>query len=295
MLVKATAEDIRKYGELVYSLALDPAKSCYPTYGDGIKTKAGFFDAARRAIERETSEVLLFDTEERIEGWVSYFWVPEDRYLQLDGFNINRGTEQALAELLDRIKTEFAGYTAYFGFPADNREAVAFLRTHGFKCIEQDWNHSFFFDSYTPKEYDQRVEKISCENFEKFRAVYHADPETYWDCDRIFERIDDWIIFVYGQSGTPIATVFLTGGEEYFEIYGTEFADGVFQEAVFRELLTASLNECKRLGAKFLTYFCGEEERHVLTELGFRCVGRYVLYVTEITAVPPDTAQCGFR
>ncbi|MCR2046202.1 hypothetical protein NSB25_02770 [Acetatifactor muris] len=38
MLIKATVEDIKKYGELAYSIAMNPAKSCYPTYVDGIKT-----------------------------------------------------------------------------------------------------------------------------------------------------------------------------------------------------------------------------------------------------------------
>ncbi len=42
MLMKATVEDIKKYGGLAYSLALNPAKSCYPTYGDDIKTKKDF-------------------------------------------------------------------------------------------------------------------------------------------------------------------------------------------------------------------------------------------------------------
>ena len=32
MLTKASLEDIKKYGELVYGLALNSAKSCYPTY-----------------------------------------------------------------------------------------------------------------------------------------------------------------------------------------------------------------------------------------------------------------------
>lgn len=133
MLIQATDEDIEKYGEMAYRLALDPTRSCYP---------------------------------------------------------------------------------AYFGYPGDNRDAVSFLAEHGFKCIEQDWNP-----------------------------------------DRILETIDDWIIFVYDQADIPAATVFLRGDNGYFEIYGTEFADGTFQENVFRELLAASLNECKRRGAKYMTYF----------------------------------------
>lgn len=282
MLIKAAVEDIKKYGELAYSIAMNPAKSCYPTYIDGIKTKADFLSAAERAVSKETSEVLLFSVDGNVEGWVSYFWIPEDNYLQLNGFNINRDTEQALTELVELIEARFPGYTAYFGYPGDNRDAIHFLAEHGFKCIEQDWNHSFFFDGYTRKEYSPCVEKISRENFYKFREVYHADPETYWNPDRIFETIDDWTVFIYNQADTPVAAVFLKGDDGYFEIYGAECAEGVFREDVFRELLTASLVECKRLGAKYMTYFCGEDEKHILSELGFKCVGQYVLYMKSL-------------
>lgn len=278
MLMKATAEDIKKYGEWAYSLALNPIKSGYPTYGDGIKTKADFLDAAKRAVAGETSELLMFRMDGNVEGWLSYFWISEDKYLQLDGFCINRGTHQALTELMDMLGTRFTGYTAYFGYAGENRDAIEFLQGHDFKCIEQAWNHSFFFDGYVPAKCAPAVEKVSRQNFHKFRAVYHADPETYWNCERIFERIDDGVIFVYNQDAAPAAAVFLIGNDGYFEIYGIEFADGVFQEKVFRELLTSSLGECKRLGAKYMTYLCKEEEKHILAELGFKCVGQYVLY-----------------
>ena len=58
MLIKATPEDIKKYGEFAYSVALNPKKSCYPTYADGIKTKTDFFKAAERAIAKETYEQM---------------------------------------------------------------------------------------------------------------------------------------------------------------------------------------------------------------------------------------------
>lgn len=282
MLDKATIEDIKKYGELAYSLALNPAKSCYPTYGDGIKTKADFFRAAERAISKETSEVLLFSIDGNVEGWISYYWIQEDKYLQLSGFNINRGIEQALTEFIEVIEERFAGYTAYFGYPGDNTDAITFLEQHGFKCIEKDWNHSFFFEGYTPEEYSSCVEKITRQNFDKFRKIYHAEPETYWNSERIFESIDEWIIFVYNQADTPIAGIFLSGGNGCVEIFGVEFADGGFRENAFRELLIASLNECKCLDAKYMTYFCSDNEKHILKELDFKCVGEYVLYIKNL-------------
>ena len=279
MLSKATIEDIKKHGEWVYKLALNPAKTCYPIYTDGIKTKADFFAAAERAVSGKASEVLLFSMDGKVEGWISYYWIPEDLYLQLDGFYINRGTKQALKELVDLLEVKFHGYTAYFGYPSDNRDAVSFLMEQGFQCIEQAWNHSFFFDSYMPREHSSCVIRILQQNFEKFRFIYHADSETYWNADRIFEVLDDWIVFVYEQ---PVATIFLTGNAGYYEIYGVEFANNNFQENIFREMLTASLNECKRRDAKYMTYFAKEEESHVLSELGFKGIGQYVLYIKSL-------------
>lgn len=111
--------------------------------------------------------------------------------------------------------------------------------------------------------------------------MYHPDHATCWNADRIFESIDDWTIFAYNQGDTPMATIFLTGDEGHYEIYGVEFVDDVFSESTFGKLVVASLNACKRLDAKYMTYFCGEEEKQILNELGFRCIGQYVLYIKE--------------
>lgn len=114
-------------GSLLIALLSIRQKSCYPTYADGIKTKTDFFKAAEGAMAKETYELLLFSMDGNIEGWISYYWIPEDKYLQLYEFNISRGAKQALTELIKTIETKFAGYTAYFGFPGDNQEAIHFL------------------------------------------------------------------------------------------------------------------------------------------------------------------------
>lgn len=96
MLIQATADDITKYGDLAYRLALDPATSCYPTYCDGIKTRTDFLSAAEYAVSGATSALWLFSLDGRVEGWLSYDWIPEDHYLQLTSFCIGRGSEQGL-------------------------------------------------------------------------------------------------------------------------------------------------------------------------------------------------------
>lgn len=279
MLIKAVLDDVKKYCDFVYGIALDQRKSCYPTYADGIKTKEDFIANARRGVTQEEWELMLFSVAGTVEGWVQYYWIPQDQYLQLYSCNINRGTEQALAELLALLKERFPGYTLYFGFPGLNTEAVNFLRENGFQCIEESWNYTFFFDSFNLLPDDTRIARIDRDNFEDFRAVYKPDHETYWNCDRILEQIDQWIILIYYNNNSPVGTVFLQGCGEYYEIFGIEFADGGYREDIYRALLASALNHCKREDAKYLTYFCEEDTHEVVQDLGFKCVGKYLCYI----------------
>lgn len=282
MLRKAVQQDVVEYCDFVYELALDQTKSAYPAYADGVKTKEDFIKDARRSVSGDTSELLLFILDGEVEGWMAYFWIPEDRYLQLTACNINRGTGQALAELLEwleGLEGRFTGYTLYFGFPGCNRDAISFLQENGFECIEDDWNNSFFFDGYEVLPEDENIAAITRENFDDFRAVYHPDGETYWNCDRILECLEDWTIFVSYEDRIPVGTVYLRGNGAYYEIFGVEFADGRYREDACRGVLTAALNHCRGAGAKYLTFFCEGEVQNVVQELGFRCVGKYVCYI----------------
>lgn len=283
MLVKATAEDIEKYGDWVYSLALDQSKSAYPTYTDSIKTKEDFLCDARKGVSRDSYEILLFFHEGNMEGWIEYFWIAEENYLQLSGCNINVATESALMELLSLLENRFSGYSLYFGFPKANVNAIEFLEQNGFTCIEDDYNNSFFFDTYEPRSVCENVVEVGEENFKDFRTVHaQVEGEMYWTCDRILAEMDSWKVYVYYENEKPEGAIYFTGGSEYLEIYGVDFLEGKFAKEKFQALLIAALNEGKRMGAKYLTFFCEEKEQAALEGLDFRYVGQYVCYMKEV-------------
>lgn len=283
MLVKATLEDIKEYGEKIFEIAVNPKKSSYPIYFDGIKTKEDFFKAAECAVLQENEEILLFVENKNVEGWISYFWIEEDHYLQLSSCNINCFYRQALMELMDYLNERFKGFTLYFGYPNENKEALQFLHEQNFACTESNWNHSFFFEHYAVSKIpNNNIERISKENFELFKKAYHPDEEVYWNCERIYENLDKWIVFVYKQNDEILGTVFLTGKNEYFEIFGVEIADIEIKDAVYLQLLSAALNECKIKKGKALTYFCPDKEKEFLNQLGFKCIGQYLLYIKAI-------------
>lgn len=282
MLVGATLRDVEKYCDFIYDIALDQTRSCYPAYADGIKTKGDFIANARKGVTQDNWELLLFSIDGTVEGWLEYFWIPQDNYLQLCACNINKGTEQALAELLALLREHFSGYTLYFGFPESNTDAGHFLLKNGFECIEEAWNNTFFLESFNPQPDDANIVRIGRSEFDDFREIYTPDKDTYWNCDRILEQIDQWIILVYYRDDRPIGAVFFQGEDGYYEIFGIESADGKYQDNIYRTLLAAALNCCKSMGAEYMTYFCEEDTHEVVLDLGFQCVGKYVCYIKTI-------------
>lgn len=100
----------------MYELALTPTQVSYPVYYDGIKTKEEFIQNAERALNEENHELVLFILE-KVEGWISYFQIEKDRYLQLECCVVNHSIKQALEELFSYLEEKFKGYTLYFGFP----------------------------------------------------------------------------------------------------------------------------------------------------------------------------------
>ena len=62
------------------------------------------------------------------------------------------------------------------------------------------------------------------------------------------------------------------------EIFGVDFPDGIYDRDVYRVLLTAALNDCKRRGAKHMIFFNEGESQTVAATCGFRCIGKYVCF-----------------
>lgn len=279
MLIPATLDDVEKYCDYIYDIALDQARSCYPIYADGIKTKEDFVRAAKKGVENPEYELLLFVIDEKVEGWLQYFWIPDDSYLQLYACNIHHNTEAALEELILQLDERFPDYTYYFGFPDKNTTAISYLKENGFKCIEEDWNNTIFFDEYILLPIEPCVVKTSRENFDDFRAIYKPDADTYWNSERILEQIEEWNIFVYYNCSVPVGTIFFRGDNGHYEIFGIDFADNEIKENIYRALLITSLNYCKQIGARYMTYFCCDDLQHISLELGFHCAGKYLLYI----------------
>lgn len=283
MLTRAKLEDVKTYGDFAYELAMDKTRSCYPAYYDGIKTRDDFLASAIEAVNDEHSELLLlFSMDGKVEGWIQYYWLEEDRYLQLTGYNIVRETECALKELLGYLEERFSGYSMYFGFPAENIPAQKFLAEHGFTCLERVWNNTLLFQSYATLPECGNVKLIDRDCFADFRSIHqNFEADIYWTCDRIYEALDRWSIFVYYQAKKPKAAIFTWTDGKSCEIFGLETLGDHYEKAS-RALITAALNHCNSMKAENMTFLCDDDVLPAVQKLGFDTIGQYTCWMKKL-------------
>ena len=280
MLLECSRNDFEKYTDFAFELALDPSKSGYPTYRDGIKTKAMFVERLLKAFDREEEQMLLFVHNGAVQGLIHYFRIPDDRYLQTNAFCINEATEQALSEFLSFVGERFQGYDVFLGFPAENQKAVDYLAGRGFECIEDDYNNTAFLDKCNNASESRDIIQINKENYDYFRILHNQiEGDMYWNSDRIYEDLDKWIILVKYADRKPQGAVYYTKANDgWYEIFGIDTDCDKYDPELYQELLHAAIADTRRRGGRVMTFFCDKEYEETALECGFVCVGNYLCY-----------------
>ena len=279
MLTPLKKEDFDKYIDFVYALALDPARSGYPTYTDGIKTRADFVERAQKAFERENEQILLYERDGETAGWIHYYYLAADKYLDTCSFCIADGMADAIAEFTAFAREHFPGSELYMKFPGENTQAEAALEADGFACIERDFNDVFELDRYEPRQQDPDVVPVTRENFDLFRALHAPHEDMYWNSDRLLADMDEWRLLLYMPGGVPAGALQARKDSEMGEIFGLFFPAG-YNAGAYRALVTAALNGAKADGAGSMVFFNDAETQADALALGFRCVGEYMCYKT---------------
>ena len=279
MLVKATKKDIERHMEFAYSLAMDQTKSGYPLWSDGVSTKEEFAERVWKSYESEDRDILLFVVDGVTEGWIQFFYIAEDRYLQTNGFLINSHTERALTEFLEYAHGRFPGYDLYLGFPKRNTDAISALQKRNCRLIQECYHDIYIFDGADIHTETEGIVRVTESNFSEFRKIHQTDPETYWNSERIFQALDEWLIYLLYRENIAVGYICVKNGD----IVSLGYGDNTFDKSAYKSLVTVILRDLQAAGYKKLIFFNDDEEsQSAALELGFSCVGEYVLYIKRV-------------
>lgn len=268
MLRIPTANEFEEYSERAYVLALDPSRSSFPSYADGIKTKEDFLAIAKRGFESENEEIYIFEHGGEMRGWIHFYVMKEDKHISLEAFETDGFEKEQFAEFAALLKEKYAGYEVTAGFPSQNERAVSATIENGFEIIEESAVNILFFSNYEPQPESGRVEPLTKNNLAVF-AKLHDKVEMYWNTKRLTEAYfdgDKWRIYLTEKNGKAAAIYFVFAGN-IAEIFGLDFSEG-FDGTTAEELLTAALNETKKNVSAKAMYWFTEDERE--TELAKR-------------------------
>ena len=108
MLRIPTANEFEEYSERAYVLALDPSRSSFPSYADGIKTKEDFLAIAKRGFESENEEIYIFEHGGEMRGWIHFYVMKEDKYISLEAFETDGFEKEQFAEFVALLKEKYA-------------------------------------------------------------------------------------------------------------------------------------------------------------------------------------------
>lgn len=261
MLRIPTANEFEEYSERAYVLALDPSRSSFPSYADGIKTKEDFLAIAKRGFESENEEIYIFEHGGEMRGWIHFYVLTEDKYIGIEAFETDGFEKEQFAEFAALLKEKYAGYEVTAGFPSQNERAVSAAIENGFEIIEESAVNILFFSDYEHHFERGNSEPLTEKNLAIFEKL-HDKVEMYWNTKRLTEAYfggDKWRIYLTEKNGKAAAIYFVFAGN-IAEIFGLDFSDG-FDDSSAEELLTAALNEAKKNGNAKAMYWFTEDER----------------------------------
>ena len=274
MLRNIKENEFEQYIDFAYNLAKDLSKSAFPIYTDGVKDEEYFYEVAKRGIERAHHEILLFEKDNVVEGWIHYYYLEEDKYLGVNTILIRNGETDALAELLAYWKNKFVGYSWNLYLPEENQAAISFLKKQGYADKGQEYVNVLLFEDYEVQQESKNMVGVRKENFELFHTVHSQfEADMYWTSERIENHMEEWEIFAYIEDEKCLGAVYYNGkGEDDLEIFGIDIIDDCERNTVIENLLISCLNHAKRCGAKSM-YFFNEDAfaQELAVNVGFEC------------------------
>ncbi len=279
MLLPMTAKDWNACADAAWRLACSLKTSGFPTYLDGVKTRADFDCKARQRLADERDVLLTFAQDGAARGYIHAYFLPEDRYVSACFFLTEDGWQgAALAAFTAWARERWPGAQLDLGFPEENEAACAWLRANGFAQIEQSTENMLSLDETPERSVPPEVRRLTDapEDAALLRKL-HTDPAMYWTSTRVLASWRNWLVYAYRQD----ALLLCQRDAETPEIFAVFCPDALRERAV-PGLLAACARDARAEGAKRLCHFAEEADTAAFAAFGFRRIAGYAGFTARL-------------
>jgi len=230
----AEEKDIDRAVDLAMSLQDNPETRCRPL---GQKaSRQELYDYYLTYVRGDSDNLLLVEDEGRLVGCTGMYWMEADKYVTYIQGPYGYDYQGVSTCLYNYILDHFKGYSFYVNTAREHKQSIAFFESKGFNQIEDAVLMTL--ENYRGDYWHQAVEGINDTNKEVlFQWIdRHVDEDTYWNSDRISQRLDYFIILGYFDQGLK-GHIIGRGSSDYTEVIGFTGSDHV-KEELFKTFLT---------------------------------------------------------
>lgn len=195
-ILKCTLDDLDLIAEFAYTKNKIETERCRPFLAnDSIeKIKVAY---TRDIIEKERDILLMYDKDKLI-GFTSFFWIPEDKYLQLiRGIYALNNYDLVASNFLNYFKENFRDYKMYTNNAKEHLNYNNFFLSRDFEQLEDA--QLYKLEDYSNGFFSSKIDYLNQTNED---AIYlymnkFIDEDTYWTTERLKNNLDKFIILGY--------------------------------------------------------------------------------------------------
>lgn len=270
MLKKISEAEYNLYKEQIYRLSSDLSFCSFPIYSDGVKTEELFYEKSLKGLTSDSEEILLYEREGTVLGWIHYYFIAEDKYLGISSMLVESGFGEAMRELLGYWRERYAGFTWCLYLPLENSEGLDFMSENGHPEDSRSIVDVLLFKNYRTGAESGSVRRINEDNFRIFADIHgRYDNEMYWNSERIEKALEKWRIFAFFKEKECLGALYYICVGKNLEIFGIDYANEKYDPIVAEALLISGLNSAEKEGAESMYFFNDEETHSVAEKLGF--------------------------
>ena len=278
-------KEVEQLTAFCYRLCQDKTKASYPLH----KTRKEIEDELVKSARSQTAAVVAFYNKETLIGVCTFYWIPQEGYLQTTILLCDLHYEECSNLLFEYWKKEFTGYLVYIGFTSQNQEAKQYMESKKMTCIEASSDTRLWKKDFTGKSKSSEVTLLPENALDEY-IIFHNRycKDMYWNGKRIKKNPKKFQIYVYREDGIIKGSLFLTiyNEKRKAEIFGSFISEEVSEE--IRELLIETaltdLYETYKQMNEVL-YFIEEdhpEELKAALHSGFHLESQYRCYQTKL-------------
>jgi GNAT superfamily N-acetyltransferase len=239
-----------------------------------------------KALNMENRSIISYYHQDVLCGVCTYFWIPDEKYVQTSGFLIRGDYDQIADEFISHISKQLPGYELFIGVPFTNRDANEYFVKKNIERIESSIVTALYNLESHGNESHNQVERITYSNFEEY-AVFHdkyAIPSgMYYNSKNLQKDIEYFRIFAFRQDGAIHGSIFAKGFKDIADVVGLfvdkEYKNKGIESILINEMLMQLYNEFGSL--KEILFFVDEDcpdELNTVLNAGFEIKEKYRCY-----------------